>query len=36
MKALKSAHLYLELITPELWSELNAENLVRDDAPVPA
>lgn len=32
----RNAALYRETISPDLWSELKAEGLLRDDAPVPA
>ena len=32
----RNATLYRERIPPELWSELKAEGLIREDAPVPA
>ena len=32
----RNAALYREAIAPDLWSELKAEGLLREDAPVPA
>ena len=32
----RNASLYREPISPGLWSDLKAEKLIRDDAPVPA
>jgi hypothetical protein len=31
----RNAALYREPIAPDLWSELKAEGLLREDAPVP-
>ena len=32
----RNATLYRERIPPDLWSDLKAEGLIREDAPVPA